>query len=55
MPRDENRMAESLAVAAINFCPPQNPLLIYEVEVQYLPSILDNVKHWKVFEDEDKV
>ena len=33
MPRDKNKMVDSLVVAASNFCPPQNPLLRYEVEV----------------------
>lgn len=28
-PRDRNRMADSLAIAANNFKPPQNPLLKY--------------------------
>ena len=28
------------------------PKLKYEVEVKYIPSTPDNVKHWKVFEDD---
>ena len=28
------------------------PKLKYDVEVKYRPSIPDNVKHWKVFEDD---
>jgi hypothetical protein len=28
------------------------PKLRYDVEVNYIPSIPDNVKHWKVFEDD---
>jgi hypothetical protein len=24
----------------------------YDVEIKYRPSVLDNVKHWKVFEDD---
>ena len=53
MPREQNRIADSLAVAASTFHPPQNPLLRYEVEVRYRPSIPDNIKHWKVFEDDE--
>ena len=34
MPREQNRIADSLAVAASTFRPPQNPLLRYEVEVR---------------------
>ena len=55
MPRDKNQMDDSLAVAANNFHPPQNPLLRYEVEVRYRPSIPYNVKHWQVFKDEEQV
>ena len=35
MPRELNRMVDSLVVAASTFRPPQNPLLRYEVEVRY--------------------
>ena len=48
-------MANSLAVVASNFRPPQNPLLRYEIEVCYRLSIPDNVKHWQVFEDEEDI
>lgn len=44
-PKEGNRMVDSLVVAARNFSPSQNPLLRYEVEVKYRPSIPDNVKH----------
>lgn len=55
MPREQNRMDDSLAVAASTFRPPQNPLLRYEIEVRYRPSIPDNIKHWQVFEDEEQM
>ena len=48
-------MADSLTVAASTFRPPRNPLLRYEVEERYRPSIPDNIKHWQVFEDEEKM
>ena len=48
-------MADSLAVAASTFRPPQNPLLRYEIEVRYRSSIPDNIKHWQVFDDEEQV
>ena len=48
-------MTDSLAVASSTFRPPQNPLLRYEIEVRYRPSIPDNIKHWQVFEDEEQV
>lgn len=45
LPREGNKMADSLGVATSNFKPPQNLLLRYEVEVEYRPSIPNNVKH----------
>ena len=45
-------MANSLAVSVRNFRVPLPPKLRYDVEVKYRPSIPDNVKHWKVFEDD---
>lgn len=53
--REGNRMANSLAVVVRNFKHPQNPLLRYKVEVRYRPFIIDNVKHWKVFEDVEQI
>lgn len=55
LPKELNRIVDSLTVAASTFRPPRNPLLKYEVEVKCRPSILDNIKHWQVFEDDDKV
>jgi ribonuclease HI len=52
IPREENTMADSLATSASNFRVPLPPKFRYEVEVKYRPSIPDNVKHWKVFEDD---
>jgi hypothetical protein len=52
IPREENMMADSLATLASNFKVPLPPKFRYEVEVKYRPSIPDNVKHWKVFEDD---
>jgi hypothetical protein len=43
---------DSLAVSTSNFRVPLPPKLRYDVEVKYIPSIPDNVKHWKVFEDD---
>jgi ribonuclease HI len=52
IPREENSMADSLAVSARNFRIPQPHKLRYDVEVKYRPSIPDNVKHWKFFEED---
>ena len=52
IPREENAMADSLAISTSNFKVPLPPKFICDVEVKYRPSIPDNVKHWKVFEDD---
>jgi hypothetical protein len=52
IPREENIMDNFLAISARNFRVPFPPKLRYDVEVNYRPSIPDNVKHWKVFEDD---
>jgi hypothetical protein len=45
-------MADSLAVSTSNFRVPFPPKLKYYVEVMYRPFIPENVKHWKVFEND---
>jgi hypothetical protein len=52
IPREKNTVEDSLAASASNFIVPLPPKLRYDVEVKYMPSIPDNVKHWKVFEDD---
>jgi hypothetical protein len=49
---EENAMTDSLLVSTSNFRVPLPPILKYEVEVKYRPSIPENVKNWKVFEDD---
>jgi hypothetical protein len=48
-------MADSLDVSTSNFRVPLQLKLRYDVEVKYKPSIPDNVKHWKVFEDDMEI
>jgi ribonuclease HI len=52
IPREENYVVDSLVVSASNFKIPIPPKLKYDVEVKYRPSIPDNVKYCKVFEDD---
>lgn len=52
VPIEENSMVDSLAIFASNFKIPLPPKLKYDVEVKYRPSIPDNIKHWKFFEDD---
>ena len=34
---------------------PENPKEHYQIEVRHKPSILDNVDHWQVFEDDEQI
>jgi ribonuclease HI len=52
IPREENTMADSLAISVSHFRIPLPPKLRYDVEVRYRPSVPDNIKHWKVFEED---
>jgi hypothetical protein len=45
-------VADSLAMSVSNFKVPFPPKFRYDVEVKYRPSIPNNVKPWKVFEDD---
>jgi ribonuclease HI len=51
IPREENTMANSLVVSASHFKIPMPRKLRYDGEMRYRPSVPDNIKHWKVFED----
>ena len=55
IPRDLNHLADSLAISASMFVPPLPPKLSYDVQVKYRPSLLDNVKSWRVFENDDEL
>jgi ribonuclease HI len=48
-----NQQADSLALAASNFKTPMFPNLKFQVEVRHRPLILDNIKHWQVFKDDE--
>jgi hypothetical protein len=52
IPREKNSMDDSLAVSTSNFRVPLPPKLRYDVGVKFRPSIPNNVKQWKVFEDD---
>jgi ribonuclease HI len=52
VPREDNASADSLAVSASLFMIPLPLKINCGVEIRYMPSIPDNVKHWKVFEDD---
>jgi ribonuclease HI len=52
IPRAMNQLVDSLVVSASTFIPPLPPKMNYEIKVKYRPSLPDNVKFWKVFEDD---
>jgi ribonuclease HI len=52
IPREDNVVADSLAVSASLLKVPLLPMVNSDVEIKYRPSVLDNVKHWKVFKDD---
>ena len=50
--RDQNSVADSLAVSTSLFIIPVHSNERYEVDVCHRLAILDNIFHWKVFEDD---
>jgi ribonuclease HI len=55
VPRVMNHLVDSLAISASIFIPPMPPKLNYEIQVKYRPSLPENIKYWKVFEDDDEL
>jgi ribonuclease HI len=55
VPRAMNHLADSLAISSSLFIPPMPPRLNYEIQVKYRPSLPDNIKYWKVFEDDNEL
>ena len=52
IPRDHNHIANSLSLAATHFRILKQTQLKYPTEVRYRPSVPDNIKQWRVFEDD---
>jgi len=55
IPRAENLQADSLAKEASTFPPLTVFKLRYHIEVRNKPSILNNIQHWQVFEDDEQI
>ena len=55
IPRAMNHLANSLAISASLFVPPLPARLSYDIQVKYRSSLPDNVKFWKVFENDDEL
>ena len=52
IPRYENMVDDSLAIAAGKFKTPTHGQRKYKVDIVNIPSIQDNSKYWQVFEDD---
>jgi hypothetical protein len=52
VPRAMNELVDSLDMLACALIPPLPHKLNYEIQVKYRLSLPDNVKFWKVFEDD---
>jgi ribonuclease HI len=55
IPRAMNQLANSLAISVNTFNPSMPPKINYEIQVKYRPSLPDNVKFWKVFDDGEQL
>ena len=53
--REENQLADSLAIAASTFKIPINLHSTYDVQVKHKPSVLDNIKHQHIFQDDQQI
>jgi len=47
--RENNEIEDSLVMDAITFKPPDTTLLKFEIEIMHRLSIPNNIKHWKIF------
>ena len=52
VPRERNSIVDTLATTTSSLKILVHRKRKYEIVVKHRPSILDNVKHWQVFEDE---
>jgi ribonuclease HI len=55
IPREENAPADFQAFSASLFEVPAPPDDGSRVEIRYRPSVPDNIKHWRVFEDDQEI
>jgi hypothetical protein len=55
VPRTENQQVDALAKVASNFTPPTAFKLKYHIQMRHRPSILNNIQHLQVFEDDEQL
>jgi ribonuclease HI len=54
IPREENHLADNLVVSASTL-QIFKEISLYKVEVNYRPSLPDNLEHWQVFDSESQI
>jgi hypothetical protein len=54
IPIKENSMEDALVISASTLQPCEE-ILPYKLEVNFRPLVPDNLEHWKVFDDENKI
>jgi hypothetical protein len=55
VPREENYIVDTLAVSRSTLKPCEGPLqYLCKMEVVFIPSVLGNMEHWKVFDDDSQ-
>ena len=52
IPRDHKETTDWLSLVTTHFKIPEITHLKYPIEVRYRPSVPDNIKQWRVFEDD---
>ena len=55
VPKEQNAIADALAVSTSLFKIPIHPNKKYEIEVKHKPVVPGNLKYWQVFEDDKQV
>lgn len=55
IPRKKNAIVDALEVFASVFKIHTYPKGKYEIEVKHMPTILDNMDHWEVFDDDKQI
>jgi len=55
VPREKNIEADPLATTDRTFKPPLILKIKHEVGMRYIASILENIKHWQLFEDDKQI
>jgi hypothetical protein len=53
MPEEMNKRDDNLANSVVIFFPPNLNHLSYSIKIMYRVAITDNIKQWKVFEDDE--